>query len=126
MRLLKTRSHTSNGLAMEPGKREEKQLKKETQALYNKANHPSKTCRVPPVWRGGGGRKGYTANKPQKRHYGKQTFVERKGNTGANTREKSRQKPPADHWNGGRSTRKRQIPGMEGDTTYSPARGRSV
>ena len=27
MRLLRTRSHTSNGLAMEPGKREEKQLK---------------------------------------------------------------------------------------------------
>ena len=32
MRLLKTHSHTSNGLAMEPGKREEKQLK-ETQTL---------------------------------------------------------------------------------------------
>ena len=32
MRLLKTHSHTSNGLAMEPGKREEKQLEK-TQTL---------------------------------------------------------------------------------------------
>ena len=32
MRLLKTHSHTSNGLAMEPGKREEKQLR-ETQTL---------------------------------------------------------------------------------------------
>ena len=31
MRLLKTHSHASSGLAMEPGKREEKQLK-ETQA----------------------------------------------------------------------------------------------
>ena len=34
-------------------KREEKELK-ETQTLsYIKANHPSKTCRVPTVWRGG-------------------------------------------------------------------------
>ena len=32
MRLIKTHSYTSNGLAMEPGKREEKQLK-ETQTL---------------------------------------------------------------------------------------------
>ena len=32
MRLFKTHSHTSNGLAMEPGTREEKQLK-ETQTL---------------------------------------------------------------------------------------------
>ena len=52
MRLLKTHSHTSNRLAMEPGTREEKQLKK-TQTLQRGKRHPSKTCRVPPVWRGG-------------------------------------------------------------------------
>ena len=52
MRLLNTHSHTSNGLAMEPGTREEKQLKK-TQTLQQGKRHPSKTCRVPPVWRGG-------------------------------------------------------------------------
>ena len=52
MRLLKTHSHTSNRLAMEPGTREEKQLK-ETQTLQRGKRHPSKTCRVPPVWRGG-------------------------------------------------------------------------
>ena len=52
MRLLKTHSHTSNGLAMEPGTREEKQLNK-TQTLHQGKSHPSKTCRVPPVWRGG-------------------------------------------------------------------------
>ena len=52
MRLLKTHSHTSNGLAMEPGTREEKQLK-ETQALQQGKSHPSKTFRVPRVWRGG-------------------------------------------------------------------------
>ena len=34
-------------------------------------------------------------------------------------------KPPVDHWQGGGWTRKRQIPGMEGDTTYSPTRGGS-
>ena len=33
MRLLKTHSHTSNGLVMEPGTREERQLK-ETQTLH--------------------------------------------------------------------------------------------
>ena len=38
MRLLKTHFRTSNGLAMEPGEREEKQLKK--RSPYNQANHP--------------------------------------------------------------------------------------
>ena len=52
MRLLKTHSHTSNRLAMEPGTREEKQLK-ETQTLQQGKRYPSKTWRVPPVWRGG-------------------------------------------------------------------------
>ena len=52
MRLFKIHSHTSDGLAMEPGTREEKQLK-ETQTLQQGRRHPSKTCRVPPVWRGG-------------------------------------------------------------------------
>ena len=41
MRLLKTHSHTSNGLAMEPGTREEKQLK-ETQTLQQGKSHPPK------------------------------------------------------------------------------------
>ena len=55
MRLLKTHSHTSNRLAMEPGTLEEKQLK-ETQTLQQGKGHPSKTCRVPPVWRRGAGK----------------------------------------------------------------------
>ena len=59
MRLLKTHSHTSNGLAMEPETRKEKQLK-EVQTLQQGKSHPSTTCRVPPVWGGG-----------QKRLYGK-------------------------------------------------------
>ena len=79
MRLLKTHSHTSsNRLAMEPGTREEKQLK-ETQTLQQGKRHPSntlpraagvagwgrkgsRTCRMSPVWRGG-----------QERLYGKPT-----------------------------------------------------
>ena len=84
MRLLKTQSNTSNGLAMESGTLEQKLLK-ETQTLQQRKRHPSKTYRVPPVWRdeaekalepaayrrcGGGGRKGSTANQSQKRYYG--------------------------------------------------------
>ena len=53
MRLLKTYSHTSNGLAMEPGTSEEKQLKK-THTLQHDKSHHSKTCRVPPPVRRGG------------------------------------------------------------------------
>ena len=68
MRLLKTHSYTSNGLAMEPGAREDKQLKK-TQTVQQGITHQqpaacrrcrgggrksSRTCRIPPVWRGGG------------------------------------------------------------------------
>ena len=86
MRLLKTHSHTPNGLAMEPETREAKQLK-EPQTLQQCKSHPSKTCRVQPVRRGvrgrkgsrtfriapvwrGGGRKDSMANQPQKRYYG--------------------------------------------------------
>ena len=84
MRLLKTHSHTSSGLAMEPGTREEKQLK-ETQTLQQGKpikNLPrtagvaggggrkgSRTCRILPIWRGGG-RKGSTANQLQEEQYG--------------------------------------------------------
>ena len=100
---------------MEPGTREEKQLK-ETQTLQGKS-YPSKTCCVPPVWRGGGeekalepaayrrcgggGSKGSTANQPQKDTMARQALVDMEGNTGANTREKSCEKPPAGHRHGG-------------------------
>ena len=52
MRLLKTHSYTSNGLAMEPGKREAKKLK-ETQTLKQGKPPIKNLPRVPPVWRGG-------------------------------------------------------------------------
>ena len=51
MRLLKTHSHTSNLLALEPGTREEQQLK-DTETLQQGNNNLSKTCRVSLVWRG--------------------------------------------------------------------------
>ena len=62
MRLLKTQSHTSNSLAMEPGKREEKQLK-ETRTLQQGKPPIQNLSRTAGVAGGGG----------QKRLYGKQT-----------------------------------------------------
>ena len=63
MRLLKTRSHNSNGLAVEPGKREEKRLK-ETQTLQQGKPPIKNLSRTAGRVAGGGG---------QKRLYGKQT-----------------------------------------------------
>ena len=62
MRLLKTHPHTSNGLAMEPGKREEKQLN-ETQTLQQGKSPIKNLSRTAGV--AGGGR--------QKRLQSKQT-----------------------------------------------------
>ena len=114
MRLLKTHSHTSNGLAMEPGTREEKQLK-ETQTLQQGKSYPSKTCRVPPVWRGGaekalepaayrrcgGGGQEMLCGKPTTGTMARRALVDMEETTGANTREKSCEKRPAGRWHGG-------------------------
>ena len=101
---------------MEPGTREEKQLK-ETQTLQQDKSHPSKTCRVPPVWRGGaekalepaacrrcGG--GGAGKALRQTNHGKVTMARRalvdmEGNTDANRREKSCEKPSAGHRQGG-------------------------
>ena len=99
MRLLKTHSHTSNGLTMEPGTREEKQLKK-TQTLQQGKRHPSKTFRVLPVWRGEAG-KALRQTNHRKGTMARRALVNMEGNTGANTREKSCEKPPAGHRHGG-------------------------
>ena len=95
MWLLKTHSHTANGLTLEPGTREEQQLK-ETQTLQQGKSNPSKTYRIPPVWRGGGGRKGSrTCRTPpvwrggQERLYGKPT-----------TEKVLRQGEPSSTWRG--------------------------
>ena len=58
MQRLKTYPHTSNRLAMEPGTREEKQLK-ETKTLQQGKSDLSNTCPVSPVWRGGGQKRLY-------------------------------------------------------------------
>ena len=125
MRLLKTHSRTSNGLAMKPGTREEKQLKK-TQTLQQGKSRPSK----PAAYRrcSGGG---------QERLYGKPTtekvlsmarraLVDMERNTGDNTREKSCENFPRAIGMPGGQTRKRHIPGMEGGNTYSLASGGNV
>ena len=56
MRLLKTHSHTSNRLAMEPGTRKEKKLK-ETQTLQQGKSHPSNTLPHAAGVAGGGAEK---------------------------------------------------------------------
>ena len=96
MQLLKAHSHSSNGLAMAPGKREKRKLK-ELQALQQGKpliKNLSRTAGVP-----GEGRtkKALRQTNHRKGTMTRQTFVERKGNTGAKKREKSCQKPPADH-----------------------------
>ena len=104
MRLLKTHSHNSNRMAMEPGTREEKQLK-ETQTLQQGKSRPSKTCRVPPVWRGGaekalepvacrrcgggGAGKALRQTNHRKGTMARRALVDMEGNTDANRREKS-------------------------------------
>ena len=96
MRLLKTHSHTSNGLANGARKTRRKTVEGSEDPTTRKTTH-----KKPAAYRrcGGGG---------QKRLYGKQTtdkgtmarhtLVETKENTDVNTREKSSRKPPADRW----------------------------
>ena len=96
MGFLKTHSHTSNGLAMEPGTRKEKQLK-ETQTLQQGKSHSSKTRRIPPVGR----QKRLYDKRPQKRHYDKANFCQKKGEHRRQHKGDVMPKPPADHWHGG-------------------------
>ena len=86
---------------MEPGAREEKQLKK-TETLQQGKSHPSKSCRVPPVWRGGAekvlepaahrwcgggwGGKALRQTNQTKGTMARRALVDREGNTGANAR----------------------------------------
>ena len=89
---------------MEPGTREEKQVKKR-QTLQQGKSQPLKTCRVPPVWRGaaepaaycrcGGGEAGEARRQTnhRKRTMARRALVDMEGNTGANTRDKSCLKP---------------------------------
>ena len=93
MRLLKPHSHTSNRPGYEARKTPKKKLK-ETQTLEE--GKPSvKTCRVPPVWRGGTRRKrrygktNHRQNPPAYRRRGgggETKKGELKENTGAKTR----------------------------------------
>ena len=102
MRILKTHSHSSNGFTIEPGKREEDQLK-ETQTLQQgepPIKNLSHAAGVAGGWVGGGGKRLY-GKQTTGRHYDKANLVGRKGNTSAKPREKSCPKPPPNHWHGG-------------------------
>ena len=90
MRLLKTHSHTSNGLAMEPGTREEKQLKK-TQILQL-GKPPLENLPYTAGVAGGGAEKALRQTNHRKGTRARRTLADRKGNTAANTREKSQKK----------------------------------
>ena len=142
MVLFKTYSRTSNGLDMDPGTREENQLK-ETQTRQQGKNHPSTTCRIPPVWREGGrkcsrtrriltawreGGQGRLYSKPTTENTlwrGEPSSVWKGTQTLVQGRDHAKNLPRALGMAGG-LTRRRQIPGMEGGNTYSSARGGSV
>ena len=92
MRLLKTHSHTSKRLSMEPGTREEKQLSRP----YNKAKSSSQkpaACRRC----GGGSRKALRQTNHRKGTIARRALVDIGRDTSANTREKLCEKPPAGH-----------------------------
>ena len=97
MRLLETHLHTSNGLAMEPGKREEKQLK-ETQTIQQDKPPIENLPRTAGVAEGEDIKSLRQTNR-RKGSMARQALVEMKGNTGAynNTRENSCLKTPAGH-----------------------------
>ena len=118
IRLFKTHSHTSSGLAIEPGTRQEKQLKetqlKETQTLQQGKSHPAVYRRC-----GGGGGQQRLKNLPhtagvtgraekvlrqtnhRKGAMARRALVYMELNTGANTREKSCEKLPSGHRHSG-------------------------
>ena len=116
MWLLKTHSHTSNGLAMEPGTRGRKSAERNADPTTRQKspikNLPraagvagggrkdSRTCRIPPVW-WGGAEKALRQTNHRKGTMARRALVDMEGNTGANTSEKSYEKPPAGHRHGG-------------------------
>ena len=61
----------------------------------------SRTCRMPPVWREGQERKALRQTNHRKGTMARRALVDMEGDTGANTREKSCEKPPAGHRQGG-------------------------
>ena len=103
MGLLKTHTHTSDGLEMGPGTRGVKQIK-QIQTLQQGRSHPSKTCRVLLLWRrpaekalksaayrwygGGGAVKALRQTNHGMGTMAKRARVHMDGNTGANTKMK--------------------------------------
>ena len=69
MRLLNTHSHTSERPGYE-ARKNAKKSKCRKRSHDDKANHPSKTCRVPPVWRGGETKKALWQDRPPRKDRG--------------------------------------------------------
>ena len=134
MRLLKTHFHTSERPGYE-ARRNAKKSNKETQTLQE-GEPPVKTCRVPPVWRGGRGEKGATARQTTAKTLPRTVSVagggemkkrEVKENTGANTREtKVMTLPQATIVAGGARQETKTNMKWKGGTTHSPARGKGA
>ena len=122
MRLLKTYSHTSTGLAMEPKHAKKHSLKKSRPYKKANATHQkraacrrcgggggrkgSRTCREPAAYRRCGGRVAgkvlrQTNHRKGTSNIARRALVDREGNTGANTKKKSCHKSPAGHQHGG-------------------------
>ena len=135
MRLLKTHSHTSERPVYKARENAKKSICRKRRH-YNKANHSSKTCPVPPVWRGG---------RDEKDDMAKQTIVktlprtvsvagggemkkrEVKENTGANTREtKVMTLPQATIVAGGRDKRRKTTRNGKVAQPTVPRGGRSA
>ena len=77
---------------------------------------------MPPVWREGAG-KALRQTNHKKGTMSRRALVYMEGNKDANRREKSCEKPPAGHRQGGGLDEETTIPRMEGGNIYSPARG---
>ena len=67
MRILKTHSHTSNGLVVKPETREEKAVERSADPTTRQKSPINNLPRAAGV--AGGGREGSTANQSQKRYY---------------------------------------------------------
>ena len=134
MRLLKTHFHTSERPGYE-ARRNAKKSNKETQTLQE-GEPPVKTCRVPPVWRGGRGEKGAMARQTTAKTLPRTVSVagggemkkrEVKENTGANTREtKVMTLPQATIVAGGRDKRRKTTRNGKVAQPTVPRGGRSA
>ena len=100
MGLLKTHSHASKQPGYEARKTRSRALEGNADPTTRQSTHQNPAA-FHRCGGGVGGEKALRQTNHRKGTMARQTLVEAKGNTGANTRERSCQKPPADHWHDG-------------------------